>query len=409
MNFNAEYDAIDSWDAMLTDIESDLSDFLDPDSLEAEVLIDEQGQFVNWLESEARLASQPLPNLDAPVMPPVNADFIGFGDKGGFGVPPVRTKSPLERLDQEFGLESSAIGASRSQAIGFDEVSPEELAALSASHEPAEETKTPKYETGFGTPAALESAKPEDDFLNIPVMDLMDAIEPRKPKDAPRLEMPSAPEAIPLVSSSVEMQIPELEPVVLEPVATKAETETSITTSQPRTTQIDSSMVLPVSTTMRRYFDATDLLEAQNKLIEVLAMPKVPLVVFLGRAAERCSNNLPNISSIALAEVREEGLVNLHLIGAHESFRKVLLEINESRAENHADLTVADLSELELDEVVLPVATPHLLLTRIAPDPEKPGRMRGTLTLTGAVGLRSGAAFLKAVVTRLESPITLML
>jgi hypothetical protein len=49
-----------------------------------------------------------------------------------------------------------------------------------------------------------------------------------------------------------------------------------------------------------------------------------------------------------------------------------------------------------------------LLLTRLVPHPEKPGHIRGTLALSGTVGLRSGANFLKAVAIRLESPITLM-
>ena len=166
---------------------------------------------------------------------------------------------------------------------------------------------------------------------------------------------------------------------------------------------------MPAVTTLRRHFDATDLLEAQNKLVEVLEMPRVPLVIFLGRAAERCSSQLPNVRSIALAELRDEGLVSVHHLSANDSFRKLLLEIDSSSVETAADLTIADLSDLELDEVVLPVTGPHLLLTKLESDPSKPGRLRGTLSLSGPVGLRSGAAFLKAVVTRLESPITLML
>jgi hypothetical protein len=298
------------------------------------------------------------------------------------------------------------------------------------------------------------------------VMNLLDAVETKKPKAAPVARQPepmvssipepmvssfpepvvssftdvdSAPEAVPfnapeavivpesVVSSFQEPVVSSFqEPVVSsfqEPVVSSFQEPTIASQPQAAPLQVAvpapnpapvpmrsaQTQAAPYATTMRRYFDATDLLEAQSKLVEVLNMPQVPLVVFLGRAAERCSHVLPDIASIALAQVAEEGLVNMHLIGAHESFRKVLLEINDSKAEPQADLTVADLSELELDEVSLPLQTPHLLLTRLTPDPERPERMRGTLTLTGAIGLKSGAAFLKAVVTRLESPITLML
>jgi hypothetical protein len=411
----------DDWDSMLSGfdgLESDLSDFADPDNFETMLDIDEQGRLLSWLEDEARLASPPAPSLEIPTLPPVAADFIGFGEKSGFGSASVMGRSSVEKINNRLGVEAETIGAMRSEQLGF-EAMPSDAAELLESSQ-----------SGADFMAAVSAAKPseaDNEFADFPVMNLLDAVEGKKPKAAPTVSQPEAevsslPEIA--VSSLPEVAvIPEPkavplnapEPVVSslpEPVVSSQPPAASMQVASPsapmhlRTAQPQAA---PYATTMRRYFDATDLLEAQSKLVEILGIPQVPLVVFLGRAAERCSQLLPDVSSIALAQVAEEGLVNMHLIGAHESFRKVLLEINDSKAEPQADLTVADLSELELDEVSLPLQTPHLLLTRLTPDPERPQRLRGTLTLTGAIGLKSGAAFLKAVVTRLESPITLML
>ncbi len=413
MNSSTASEADNTWDSIFSElegIEADLTDFLDPDHFESEVLIDEQGQFLNWLEGEARLASQPLPSMEAPTLTPVSADFLGFTEKSGFGVSSVRTSSPLESLNNKMGLESQALGVSRSESLGLAEGDLKELEALSE----------PKADTGFAAPQAAPAVEAEEDMPDIPMLDLMDAIAPKKAANTQAaVAAQETAEMAAMANLEPTLETPEtfLEPVVapvaapvVVPVAAPVLTEpTTAIQTAPQVAHISNSVALYSTTTMRRYFDITDLLEAQTKLIEVLAMPQVPLVVFLGRAAERCSSNLANINSIAIAEARDEGLVNIHTISAHESFRKVLLEINESQADAAADLTVADLSDLELDEVSLPVTTPHLLLTRISADPERPGRMRGTLTLTGTVGLKSGAAFLKAVVTRLESPITLML
>jgi hypothetical protein len=209
----------------------------------------------------------------------------------------------------------------------------------------------------------------------------------------------------PIISESSKLEQPITQTVNPEIPSSKLEIPKAAQTIQP---SISSTMMMPATTTLRRYFDATDLLDAQAKLFEILAMPEVPLMVFLGRAAERCSSELPNVNSIALAELGDEGLRNVCRINPHESFRRVLLEINQATDLSEVDLTVADISDLELDEVVLPVVGTHLLLTRLIPHPEKPGHVRGTLALSGTVGLRSGANFLKAVAIRLESPITLM-
>ena len=465
VNPNTDFDTDNaSWDLSmsgLADFEAELSDLLDPDHFETEVAIDDQGNFLNWSDSEARLVSQPLPSRDAPLLAPASSDLLGFSEKGGFGLSPIKTSSKREQLNAKLKLDDAPMELKRGENLGMEDDLDGASLELDDLMQPAKPSAS-----GFASVAAAPKA-PEalaDDLLAaVPMMDLFDAIEPQAAKPSRKTEFPSAPAAR---SAPAELAAVSLEPVNLEPVmkpvnlepvnfeavqpepvsdfgfesislappvaapvqtpiqaplpvsvpAPSAVTSSTVTSSAAspsvvtRLEAVVSSVpVMPAVTTLRRHFDATDLLEAQNKLVEVLEMPRVPLVIFLGRAAERCSSQLPNVRSIALAELRDEGLVSIHHLSAHDSFRKLLLEIDNSSVETAADLTIADLSDLELDEVVLPVTGPHLLLTKLESDPSKPGRIRGTLSLSGPVGLRSGAAFLKAVVTRLESPITLML
>ncbi len=159
---------------------------------------------------------------------------------------------------------------------------------------------------------------------------------------------------------------------------------------------------------LRRYFDATPMLEASEKLQQVLKLPEIPAVIFLGRAAERCLEQLPNHRLVTIAELNDEGFVPVWDVPQQESFRRVLMAKNEATHSGETDLMVSDISELELDEISLPLEGTHLLLTRLAPDPNNPERIQGTLTLIGQMGLRSGASFLKQMKEHLEAPITLM-
>jgi len=158
------------------------------------------------------------------------------------------------------------------------------------------------------------------------------------------------------------------------------------------------------NTVLRRHFDARDLLEAQGKLSSLLNMHGIPLVVFVARAAERCAGELPGTNVVVVAELTDFGIESQFRMKPLESFRKVLLE-QSALDDLPADLTVLDLSDLEIDDMVLPLVGRHLILSRIQRDGDV---VQGTLTLSGDLPLRVGAAFLKAVSSRLESPITLM-
>jgi hypothetical protein len=157
-----------------------------------------------------------------------------------------------------------------------------------------------------------------------------------------------------------------------------------------------------------RYFDATEFVAASNKLHTSLNLSHNPHTVFLARAAERSLSQLPNHQTITVADLRDDGFVPLWDAPAGSTFGDLLKALNHPSHAGEADLYITDLSELELDEVSLPLPGTHLMLSRLRPDPDRPERVRGTLSLIGRVGVRSGAVFLKLVKEYLESPITLM-
>lgn len=172
---------------------------------------------------------------------------------------------------------------------------------------------------------------------------------------------------------------------------------------------------------LRRYFNAGIMLEAADRLKDVLDIPDIPLVVFLGRAAERYLEHLPEHDSVMVAHLAGSGFVPSFQVPRRESFRRVLLAKDRAesdsqdfseqdfseQASGQQGVLVADISDLELDDLSVALEGTHLLLTRLQTDPVSQ-QLQGTLTLVGNVDLRSGANFLRAIKEALESPITLM-
>ncbi|MEM6428963.1 MAG: hypothetical protein AAF708_06955 [Deinococcota bacterium] len=176
---------------------------------------------------------------------------------------------------------------------------------------------------------------------------------------------------------------------------------------------------------LRRHFNASIMLEAADRLKDVLDIPDIPAVVFLGRAAERCLGRLEGHDAVSVAHLAGSSFVASFQVPQQESFRRVLLAKRQADQHQAAQgrsqpaglelasdasqqaLLVADISELELDDLTIALEGSHLLLTRLQPDPNSQ-HLRGTLTLVGDIDLRAGAMFLKAIKDALESPITLM-
>ena len=137
--------------------------------------------------------------------------------------------------------------------------------------------------------------------------------------------------------------------------------------------------------------------------------------MFLGRAAERHLEHLPDHDNVTVAHLAGAGFVPSFQVPRQESFRRVLLAKDRAESEtnyaesddNQQGMLVADISDLELDDLSVALEGTHLLLTRLQTDPVSQ-EFTGTLTLVGNVDLRAGANFLRAVKEALESPITLM-
>ncbi|MEM7734980.1 MAG: hypothetical protein AAF267_04250 [Deinococcota bacterium] len=172
---------------------------------------------------------------------------------------------------------------------------------------------------------------------------------------------------------------------------------------------------------LQRHFNASFMLEAADRLKDVLDIPDIPIVVFLGRAAERCLGRLDGHDVVSVAQLAGSSFVPSFQVPQQESFRRVLMakrqadahqtapdpHMNPSSDASERPLLVADISELELDGLNTFLEGSHLLLTRLQTDPAHQ-HLRGTLTLIGDIDLQAGALFLKAVKDALESPITLM-
>lgn len=156
---------------------------------------------------------------------------------------------------------------------------------------------------------------------------------------------------------------------------------------------------------LQRSFDATDLLAARTALASALKAT-VPLGTLLGLAAERASSTLGS-TNVTLARLQGETLRPFWTLSKGIGLREALYAETHATHEP-AGVFVVDLSDLDLDSAFLPAEGLWLSLLRLNVDPLYPSQARGTLNLSGPVGLKSGAAFLRAVSEGLESPFGLV-
>jgi hypothetical protein len=449
---SAQDDAAVSVEAITTD----LDDVIDPYNLEVPLAIDDQGHFLAWMDAESRVA--PLPSDQARATQDLG-DFSTEITQDGFKRFTPKAVDAVEPT--AFHPTSAAIDAvfAELEASAKDYVEP--------AHEPAPVLEVEAHaETGLNnqTELEMEARKPEIDPLA-----LEDSFE-QVPFDAPALigeqpvilevEAPVEVQAeIPVetevrasmnpavsefglenteleamlaaidsatesqdttVANSLEqdhMAVYEMEGVPVTNLSKQLEhhmLEISAAITEPAVAHMDESTaiinlpMLPATTVMRRHFDATDLIEAQIRLQQALRPLEVSVLALLARAAERCSLELPGIKSIALAELTEHGVAVNAEVKSVESFREVLAGIAEGSSGVTADLCVLDIRDLGFSETILRLAGLHLLLIQLSPHPEKPGRLRGTISLCGLEHSQAGASFLDQVVSKLEAPITLM-
>ena len=151
--------------------------------------------------------------------------------------------------------------------------------------------------------------------------------------------------------------------------------------------------------TLRLSFDASALAGAGAQLAEHFGRP-APLAAFVARAAARHARGL-GLSSVGVLKL-ENGPAPVATPNLLGDFRSAVADLHAARPGAMADLMVVDAGELGLDELELPLGGAALSL----------GRLRGreaTLTLSGDLPVRDGAAFLRAVAASLETPIRLLL
>jgi hypothetical protein len=446
--------------AFVEAITTDLDDVIDPYRLEVPLAIDDQGHFLAWMDAESCVA--PRPTDEARATQDLS-DFSTEITQDGFK---RFTPKAIDAAEPTaFHPTSAAIDAvfAELEASAKDYVEPAHEPAHESTHEHAPALEVVAHaETGLNNQTELEmdAQRPEIDPLA-----LEDSFE-QVPFDAPAmmLEVEAQVEVEDQSKAQVETEVrASMNPAVSEfgfenteleamLAAINSATESEDTTAENsleqdqmvvyemegvpvtnlskqlehhmleisavvtepavaqmnETTQTINLPMLPATTIMRRHFDATDLIEAQMRLQQALRPLEVSVLALLARAAERCSLELPGIKSIALAELTEHGVAVTAEIKAVESFREVLAGIAEGSSGMTADLCVLDIRDLGFSETILRLAGLHLLLTHLSPHPEKPGRMRGTISLCGLEHAQAGVAFLDQVVSKLEAPITLM-
>ncbi len=168
---------------------------------------------------------------------------------------------------------------------------------------------------------------------------------------------------------------------------------------------------------LRRHVDLSALTEAQLAVGRELGegAPIAP-TAFLLRAAAKALHRtaLGDKTAVAVALIDEQGVKTKRVRNADESkftdLLSELIDVNGSVTEAVEDLAVvvADMSNYEVDEAVLHLDAPVLMLGRILYD-SKEGSYRSTLSLSGDVPADLGSSFLATVAELLDSPVQLVI
>ncbi len=171
---------------------------------------------------------------------------------------------------------------------------------------------------------------------------------------------------------------------------------------------------LPLSrsaTILRRHIDVSALAASQLSVGNELGFDE-PLGVapFLLRAVAKAAGEIGVASEHVALAVLGSGL-ELRRVGdaAGRSFGSLVAELSEPAVlEDEPQLVAADLSGLDLDEVLLDLDVPVVTLGRILYDNQR-GAYRSTLALSGASQPEAGARLLARVAELLDAPVRLVL
>jgi hypothetical protein len=161
----------------------------------------------------------------------------------------------------------------------------------------------------------------------------------------------------------------------------------------------------------RRQVDLSNLVAAQADVARDLGLDEpVPAIAFLARAAAKA---LAGGGRVAIAHFDAESIHVTPFEAAERPFGEVVESLARlARAPTtmggRADLIVADLSDLELDEAVLHLGAPVLAIGRVLIDSSTGGR-RATLAVSGDALGRDAAKILARAADLLETPVRIVL
>lgn len=164
-------------------------------------------------------------------------------------------------------------------------------------------------------------------------------------------------------------------------------------------------------TVLRRHVDVTALAGAQLSVSQELGHEE-PLGAgpFVLRAVAKAARD-EGVGRGQVALATFDGGLTLRRVddAAGRPFAELVGELSgPGQEEDEAGLVVADLSGLDLDEVVLDVQLPVVSLGRMLYDNQR-GGYRSTLTLTGDIPAEQGARLLGRVAELLDAPIRLVM
>lgn len=187
--------------------------------------------------------------------------------------------------------------------------------------------------------------------------------------------------------------------------------ETELSTPQQESGTFDGLPLARTGTVLRRHVDVTALAGAQLAVSQELGFEE-PLGAgpFVLRAVAKAARDQGVVQGQVALATFDGGLVLRRVDdAAGRAFSELVNELAGSGPEeDEAGLVVADLSGLDVDEVVLDVQLPVVSLGRMLYDNQR-GGYRSTLTLTGDIPAEQGARLLSRVAELLDAPIRLVM
>ena len=228
-------------------------------------------------------------------------------------------------------------------------------------------------------------------------------------------------------SENIDSQI--VEEVVEETIEAEAEephTEETLAAEQAEMSEVEeirsslvakSSQVIASQPSMsygvllRRHLDLEKLVDAQ-KVISVELGSEVEFAAFLLKAAAKAARHTGLVDAGKLGKVNFAGKgISIDAINnAADSFGAFVAAMGNGKSyeigSEQIELVVADMSALEVDEVVLNVVAPVLSLGRINHSAD--GSAKSTLSISGDISVEAAAKFMAVVAELLSSPIRLL-